>query len=57
MIEKIIKERKLDEFQTKGQIGLKAGLMITFIKPDTPDDINKIAALKKAVKEVLGVQL
>ncbi len=57
LIEKTIKDRHLDEFQTKGQIGLKSGLMISFLKPETPDDEAKFSALKKAVKEVLGIDI
>ncbi len=53
-IEQIIDARKLDPVKTKGEIGLKAGLMLAFVNAGTPDDDTKLARLKGAVKEVLG---
>lgn len=56
-IEEIIKVRNLDEFYTKGQIGLKAGLLIGLISPRTKDNPKDIMKLKKAVRKVLGVNI
>lgn len=53
-IEKIIEAKKLDPIKTKGQIGLKAGLMLAFVNAGTPDDSAKLEKLKLAVKEVLN---
>lgn len=53
-IEKIIDAKKLDPVKTKGQIGLKAGLMLAFINPDTPDDVAKLEKLRAAAREVLN---
>lgn len=53
-IEKIIEQKKLDPFKTKGAIGLRAGILLGFLKPDTPDDNTTMEKLKNAVKEVLN---
>ena len=53
-IERIIEEKKLDPFLTKGKVGLKAGLVITALSQDTPDDDVKLEKLKAAVKEVIN---
>ncbi|MBI5893414.1 MAG: hypothetical protein HZB79_07170, partial [Deltaproteobacteria bacterium] len=41
-------------FQTKGAIGLRAGVLLGFLKPDTPDDNTTMEKLKNAVKEILN---
>jgi hypothetical protein len=46
-----------DFFQIKGQISLKAGFILTAIKETTPDDPKQMAALKAAVKAVMGVDV
>lgn len=53
-IDKIIEEKKLDPFQIKGAIGLKAGLLVGFLRPDTPDDTTTLEQLRRAVKEILN---
>lgn len=55
--EKIIAEKKLDPIKYSGQIGLKAGFMLPFVKDSTPDDPAKIDALRKAIKTVLEVDV
>ena len=42
--EKIIAEKNLDPIKFSGQIGLKAGFMLPFVKESTPDDPAKIDA-------------
>jgi hypothetical protein len=44
-------------FQIKGQISLKAGFILTAINEKTADDPQKLAALKAAVKAVMGVDV
>lgn len=56
-IESIIDAKNLDAVKTKGQIGLKAGFMLAFISPSTPDDNAKLDKLKVAAREVLNVSL
>lgn len=56
-IEEKIKADKLDEAAVKGKIGLKAGKLLAFITPSTPDDAAVIAKLKAAAKEILNVNL
>jgi hypothetical protein len=53
----IIKEKNLDTVAFCGRIGLKAGLMLPFVKQETPDDPTKISNLRKAIKEVLNVDV
>ena len=53
MIDKIIEQKKLDPFQTKGAIGLRAGILLGFLRPDTPDDNITMEKLKNAVREIL----
>jgi hypothetical protein len=56
-VDQIIRERKLDQIDIYGQIGLKAGLLISLIKATTPDDDAKAQKLRKAVQEVLQVRI
>lgn len=53
-IESVIEVKKMDVVKTRGQIGLKAGLMLAFINPNTPDDNMKLEKLRTAAREVLG---
>lgn len=55
MIQKVIEQRSLDMASTNGSIGLKAGVLLALVKPETPDDPVKIEKLKSAAKEVLGI--
>jgi hypothetical protein len=54
-IETAIALRGLDRFRTRGAIALEAGLTIGFITRHTPDDDEKLARLRKATREILGV--
>lgn len=54
-IEATIKEKKLSESQVKGAIGLKSGVLLALIRPDTPDDAAKLERLKAAAREVLQI--
>ncbi len=56
-IEKFIEQKKLDPFQTKGAIGLRAGILLGFLRPDTPDDNVTMEKLKNAVREILNESL
>jgi hypothetical protein len=56
-IYKIIADKGLDQVKTSGQIGLKAGILLPFIKAETPDDDSKINNLKKATAEILGISI
>jgi hypothetical protein len=53
-IEDIIEIKGLDPHETKGLIGMKAGFFLIIIKPDTPDDPEKLASLRDAAEAVLG---
>lgn len=56
-IEDHIQRNKLDVFKTRGAIAMKVGFIITLVKPDEPDDPEKVAALKSAADELLGLRL
>ena len=56
-IDRVIGERGLDPFATKGAIGMKAGFFLVTIQPTTPDDPARLEALQKAAADVLGQSL
>lgn len=53
-IEASIERQGLPRFKVKGSIGLKAGLLLSLVTPDTPDDPAKVEAVKAAARDVLG---
>lgn len=57
VIDAAIERDGLDSFKTRGLIGMKAGLFLAIITPDTPDDPATLAALRAAAHEVLGEHL
>ncbi|MDZ4180122.1 MAG: hypothetical protein U1E29_12965 [Coriobacteriia bacterium] len=57
VIDSIISNKGLDATQMRGLIGMKAGFFLIVIKPDTPDDPQKLAALRGAAEEVLGQRM
>lgn len=56
-VEEKIKADQLDPMQVKGQIGLKAGLLVSLISANTPDNPASVAKFRSAVKEVLNLAL
>lgn len=44
-------------FQAKGQISMQAGFVLSTIGEHSPDDPKKLAALRAAVRAVLGKDL
>lgn len=54
-IDEIIKDRGDEVFHVRGAIALKTGFIISLITPDDPDDPAKIADLRAAAQEVLGI--
>jgi hypothetical protein len=57
VIDSIISNKGLDATQMRGLIGMKAGFFLIVIKPDTPDDPQKLTALRSAAEEVLGQRM
>jgi hypothetical protein len=55
LIETTIKDKGMDSAQVRGEIALKAGRLLSFISPTTPDDPAGVAKLKEAIKEVLHI--
>jgi len=56
-IESAIQQKGLDATQIKGKIGLKTGILLNLIIANTPDDPTKLAKLKQAAAEILGLNL
>lgn len=53
-IDGTIQRKNLPFFRTKGLIALRAGFSLSLIEESTPDDAQKLAALRAAAREVLG---
>jgi hypothetical protein len=56
-IEAAAKAKGLDPMMVKGKLGMKCGVLFGVVNPSTPDDAEKIAKVKKAAAEVLGISL
>lgn len=56
-IEEHIQRNNLDVFKTRGAIAMRVGFIVTLVRPDDPDDPEKVQALKDAATEVLGLRL
>jgi hypothetical protein len=56
-LDQIIRERKLDQIKVYGDVGLKAGFLVSLIKAATPDDDAKLQRLRRAAQEVLQASL
>jgi hypothetical protein len=56
-IEAKIQADGLDATAVKGKIGLRAGTLLAFIKPSTPDNPETVAKLRAAAKEILNLNL
>lgn len=54
-VEEKIKNDKLDAMDIKGKLGLKTGMLIALISPNTPDNPVAIAKFKSAAKEILNL--
>lgn len=47
----------LDVYKTRGAITLRTGFLITLVDEDDVDDPARIAAIREAAKEVLGIDI
>jgi hypothetical protein len=56
-IEKVIEEKQMDPFKTKGEIGLTSGVILTMVRPEMPDDPAMIQKLRDAAKQILNVAI
>lgn len=56
-IEDHIQRNNLDVFKTRGAIAMKVGFIITLIRPEEPDDPDKVQALRAAAQDLLGLRL
>jgi hypothetical protein len=53
-LDRLIDEAGLDSMRTRGLIGMKAGFFLVMVTPDSPDDPQRLEALRQAASEVLG---
>lgn len=56
-IQEHIDREGLDVFRTRGELAMRCGFLITLVKPDDPDDPQKIQALESAARDLLGLSL
>jgi hypothetical protein len=56
-LDQLIGERKLDKINVYGEVGLKAGFLVSLIKATTPDDEAKLQKFFKAAQEILHAPL
>ncbi len=56
-LEQVIAERRLNEAEVKGKLSLRSGMLLAFVKPDSPDDPVKLDKLRAAARELLQVEL
>jgi hypothetical protein len=54
-IQQHIDAQGLDVFRTRGELAMRCGFLITLIKPEDPDDPQKIKALEDAARDLLGM--
>lgn len=52
-----IDRNHLDVFKSRGELALRCGFLVSLIGPDDADDPQKIEALRKAAKDVFGLEL
>jgi hypothetical protein len=57
LIQQHIEKEGLDVFRTRGELAMRCGFLITLVKPEDPDDPQKIKALEDAARELLGLSL
>lgn len=56
-VEEKIAAEKLDAMDIKGKLGLKSGMLVALISPNTPDHPESIAKFRRAAKEILNLTL
>ena len=56
-LDRIIAERGLDASETKGKLSLRSGVLLAFLRADTPDDPAKLEKLRAAVRDLLQTEV
>jgi hypothetical protein len=56
-LEQIIREKNLNEAETKGALSLKSGLLLALVRQDTPDDPVKLEKLRAAARTMLKSEI
>jgi hypothetical protein len=56
-VEQLIREKKLNESETKGALSLKSGLLLALVHQDTPDDAVKLEKLRVAARALFKMEI
>ena len=56
-VEQHIREKKLNESETKGALSLKSGLLLALVRQDTPDDAVKLEKLRVAARALFKMEI
>jgi hypothetical protein len=56
-VEQLIREKKLNESETKGSLSLKSGILLALVRQDTPDDAAKLEKLRAAAKAIFKTEI
>ena len=46
-----------DIYKSRGEIAMRCGFLMPLVKPDDPDDVQKIQSLRDAAKDIFGLEL
>ena len=55
-VEQLIREKQLNESETKGALSLKSGLLLALVRQDTPDDAVKLEKLRTAARTLFKME-
>jgi hypothetical protein len=56
-VQQHIERNGLDVFKTRGALAMRCGFLITLVEENDPDDPSKVASLRQAALDVLGLRL
>lgn len=56
-VQQHIEDSGFDVYKSRGDIAMRCGLLMPLVKPDDPDDPQKIQALREAAKEIFDLTL
>ena len=56
-VEKVIRDRALDESEVKGKLSLRSGVLLALVRQETPDDPVKLEKLRAAVRQMLQTEI
>lgn len=53
-IDSTIARKGMDTFKTRGLISMRAGFLLSLVRPDDPDDEERLAVLRDVCCDVFG---